>query len=56
MEKTGKLAACAGYYKMEIQEHPIPEPLEDGLIIKVEAAAVCGGDQGFIKDKSNHTP
>nr|WP_288555824.1 zinc-binding dehydrogenase [uncultured Mediterraneibacter sp.] len=56
MKKKGKLAACAGYYKMEIQEHPIPEPLEDGLVIKVEAAAVCGGDQGFIQDKSDHTP
>lgn len=56
MKKTGKLAACAGYYDVQIQEHPVPEPLEDGLVIKVEAAAVCGGDQGFIQDKSKHTP
>ena len=56
MEKMGKLAACAGYYDIKIQQYPIPEPLEDGIVIKVEAAAVCGGDKGFISDKTEHTP
>ena len=51
-----KLAALRGYYDIEIQEHPIPEPMEDGLVIKVEAACICGSDQHFVRMESVPRP
>lgn len=46
-----KLAALKGYYEIEIQDHPIPDPLEDGLVIKVEAACICGSDGHFARSE-----
>ena len=39
-----KVLAVKDYMDAEIFEYDIPEPMEDGLLIKVEAAAVCGSD------------
>lgn len=42
---TGKIAVVTGPYEVDIRSYPVPEPLEDGLVIQVEAAAVCGSDK-----------
>lgn len=47
-----KLLAVKDYMDVEILEYEIPEPLEDGLVIKVEAAAVCGSDIGTMHMKN----
>lgn len=42
---TGNIAIVTGSYEVEIQQYEVPEPAEDGLVIKIEAAAICGSDQ-----------
>lgn len=44
MGKKGKLAVNTGYYTMDIQEYAVPEPKDDGMVIKIEAFAICGSD------------
>lgn len=39
-----KLAAVKAPYDIVVKDYPIPQPQEDGLVIKVEAACVCGSD------------
>lgn len=46
-----KLLAVKDYMEVEIKEYDVPEPMEDGLVIKVEAAAVCGSDIGTMNMK-----
>lgn len=53
-EKMGRLAVNTGYYAMDIKEYPIPEPREDGLVIKIETFCICGSDQHFVKMKAAH--
>ena len=48
-----KLAALTGVYEYEILEFPIPDPMEGSLVIKVEAASICGSDQHFVKAGSD---
>ena len=53
-EKMGRLAVNTGYYEMDIREYPIPEPKEDGLVIRIETFCICGSDQHFVKMKTPH--
>ena len=50
MNKTGKAAVWLGKYEIEIQDLPIPEVKEDGLLLKVDAAGICGTDGHLIQD------
>ncbi|RGV96663.1 sorbitol dehydrogenase [Ruminococcus sp. AF14-10] len=47
----GKLIAVKDYMDVDIREYDVPEPLEDGLVIKIEAAAICGSDIGTMNMK-----
>jgi threonine dehydrogenase-like Zn-dependent dehydrogenase len=46
---TGKLAALTGPYQFQIMEFPVPQAMEGSVVIKVEAASICGSDQHFVK-------
>lgn len=45
---TGKLAALMNH-EFQILEFPVPQAMESGVVIKVEAAAICGSDGHMIK-------
>ena len=45
---TGKLAALMNH-DFQILEYPVPDPMEGSLVIKVEAASICGSDAHIIK-------
>jgi threonine dehydrogenase-like Zn-dependent dehydrogenase len=45
----GKLAALSGVYKFDILEYPVPRAMEGSLVIKTEAAAICGSDLHGIR-------
>ena len=55
-EKMAKLATIDGAWKVSVREYPVPHPVEDGLVIKVDAAAICGSDGHFIRMEDPHTP
>jgi len=44
-QKTARIAAIRGVYDVEIQEYPIPEVQPGCMLIKIEAAALCGSDK-----------
>jgi threonine dehydrogenase-like Zn-dependent dehydrogenase len=44
-----KQAVFKGPYDLEVQERDLPEIQEDGLLIKIEAASICGSDGHGIK-------
>lgn len=44
VQKKAKAAVWVGSRKIEIQEFPIPKAKKDGMVLKVDAAAVCGTD------------
>lgn len=46
---TGKAAVWKGKYQIDIEELPIPDVEDNGLLLKVEAAGVCGTDGHLIK-------
>ena len=50
--RTGKAAVWKGKYDINVEELPVPEVKEDGLLIKVEAAGVCGTDGHLIQENS----
>ena len=50
MQKKGKAAVWLGRYDMEIRDLEIPEVKEDGLLLKVDAAGICGTDGHLIQD------
>jgi threonine dehydrogenase-like Zn-dependent dehydrogenase len=39
-----KLAALTGVYEFEVMEFPVPKAMEGSLVIKTEAASICGSD------------
>ena len=47
--QTGKAAVWKGIYDIEIRNLPVPDVKDDGCLIKVEAAGVCGTDGHLIK-------
>lgn len=47
--KTGKTLVITGAYEVDIKEYPVPEAADDGMVIQVEAALICGSDGHFIK-------
>lgn len=51
MEK-GKLAALSGVYQISILEYPVTDPVEGGLVIKTEAASICGSDLHSMRSGS----
>ena len=50
MSQTGRAAVWKGRYDIEIRDIPIPEVRDDGLLLKVEAAGICGTDGHLIQD------
>lgn len=44
----GKLAALFNH-EFQILEFPVPKPMDGSLVIKVEAASICGSDAHIIK-------
>lgn len=55
-EGKAKLLAVKGVMDVEIQEHEIPHPKEDGLVIQILAAAICGSDKHICEIDIPHTP
>lgn len=51
-----KIAGLKGYYDIEVYDYPIPEPMDDSVLIKVEAAAICGSEHGLVEYKEEHEP
>lgn len=47
--ETGKLAVFRGPYDLTVQEMPLPEVKDDGMLIKIEATSICGSDGHGIK-------
>ncbi|MDO4272785.1 MAG: alcohol dehydrogenase catalytic domain-containing protein [Eubacteriales bacterium] len=47
--QRGKLAVFRGPYDITIEEYKLPEVKEDGILIKVEAASICGSDGHGVK-------
>jgi threonine dehydrogenase-like Zn-dependent dehydrogenase len=39
-----KIAALSGVFKFDIMDYPVPKAMEGSLVIKTEAAAICGSD------------
>ncbi len=50
MQKKGKAAVWLGKYDIEIRELDVPQVKEDGLLLKVDAAGICGTDGHLIQD------
>lgn len=50
MSRTGRAAVWKGRYDIEIRELPVPDVREDGLLLEVEAAGICGTDGHLIQD------
>ncbi|MDC7241673.1 MAG: alcohol dehydrogenase catalytic domain-containing protein [Spirochaetales bacterium] len=50
MTETGKAAVWKGRYDIEVRDLPVPEVKDDGLLIKVNAAGICGTDGHLIHD------
>lgn len=48
---TGRVAMIKGVYDLEILEFEIPQIQDDQILIRVEAAAICGSDQHTILHK-----
>jgi threonine dehydrogenase-like Zn-dependent dehydrogenase len=44
-----KLAALTGVYQFDIMEFPVPQAMEGSLVIKTEAATICGSDQHSVR-------
>lgn len=44
LKEKGRAAVWTGSRKLEIRELPIPTAADDGMVIKVDAAGVCGTD------------
>ncbi len=44
-----KRAVLKGPWQLDIEEAQLPEVKEDGMLIKIEAAAICGSDLHSIK-------
>lgn len=40
-----RMAVMTGVRKLDIRSYPVPEPEEGQVLIKIEAAAICGSDQ-----------
>ena len=49
MTETAKVAVFKGPYDLEISEYPIPDVDDEGILIKIEAASICGSDAHTIK-------
>ena len=43
-QRKAKAAVWTGKRTMEVREYPIPTAKKDGMVLKVDAAAVCGTD------------
>jgi len=44
MDKKMKVAVMTGIKEMEFQNHPIPEPKPNEVLIKLEYVGICGSD------------
>ena len=51
-----KIAGLKGYYDVDVFDYPVPEPMDDSVLIKVEAAAICGSEHGLVEYKEPHAP
>ena len=50
MAETGRAAVWLDRYNIEIRNLPLPEVKKDGLLLKVDAAGICGTDGHLIQD------
>ncbi|MFV0361804.1 MAG: zinc-binding dehydrogenase [Suipraeoptans sp.] len=48
-QKMAKMAVLKGPNQIDIEKYPLPEVREDGMLIKIEAACICGSDAHSIK-------
>lgn len=51
-----KVAGLNGYFDISVYDYPVPEPMDDSVLIKVEAAAICGSEHGLVEWKGEHAP
>jgi len=49
-------AVRTGPSKMEIREYPMPDIPEDGALLKMEVAGICGTDVKLFKNPPNNAP
>ena len=49
MEGTMKVAVMKGIREMVIEEHPIPTPADDEVLVKINHVGVCGSDLHFFE-------
>jgi len=47
--KTGKVVAFIGPCCLETREYPIPDIVDEAILLKIEAAGICGSDGRIIK-------
>ena len=47
--RKGKLLSVDGPFQVSVREYEIPQAAEDGMVIKTEAALICGSDGHYIK-------
>ena len=46
-----KAAVLTGAGKIEVMDLPVPEVRPDGMLIKMDNAAICGSDTHVYKEK-----
>lgn len=49
MNDKAKLAVFKGPYHIDIESYEVPDVKEDGILIKIEAASICGSDGHGVK-------
>lgn len=49
MEGTMKVAVMKGIRQMAIEEHPIPTPKDDEVLVKINHVGICGSDLHFFE-------
>lgn len=56
MPASGRHVVFAGEGRVEVRERPVPEPGRGELLLRVEAAGLCGSDRGAWRDGNGVTP
>ena len=48
-KQMAKMAVLKGPQHLDIESYPIPDVKEDGMLLKIEAASICGSDAHSIR-------
>ena len=48
-KKFAKMIVQKGPHQLNVEEFPIPQVKEDGMLIKIEATSMCGSDAHQVK-------